>query len=249
MLARVRLEAVVFDLLYTLVHPGEFPGGGDRTTWLAGLLGVDEQALEARWAAFEPFLESGHAPAIAPLGPELTWLTQVAADLGGPVTPEALGLVERNWDLTRRRALLDPPAVTMDVLTALRSHNLKIGVLSNTHALELRAWPDSPLADLVDAVALSHEIGAMKPARAAYGAILDRLGVPAAAAAYVGDGSSDELAGARRAGFCSVILAAEAPARFTPGRLPALQAQADFALTAFAELPAALSAAHGRSFD
>ena len=55
-MSRGRIGAVVFDLLYTLVHPGEFPGGGDRTTWLAGLLGIDERVLETRWDAFEPLL-------------------------------------------------------------------------------------------------------------------------------------------------------------------------------------------------
>jgi FMN phosphatase YigB (HAD superfamily) len=35
-------------------------------------------------------------------------------------------------------------------------------------------------------VALSHEIGAVKPGRAAYDAVLDRIGVPAGNAAYVG---------------------------------------------------------------
>lgn len=237
----------MFDLLYTLVHPGEFPGGGDRTTWLAGLLGVDEQALESKWSAFEPLLESGQAPATPPFGPELTWLTRATVELGNPVEPEALSLVQRDWDLTCRRALLDPPAASVDVLVALRSANVRIGVLSNTHALELRAWPDSPLAGLVDAVAFSHEIGAVKPTRAAYDAILDRLGVSANAAAYVGDGSNDELVGAREAGFAAVILAAEAPTQLSPGRLDALQAQADHTLSTLADLPTALSAAGGPS--
>ena len=201
MCASGRLKGVVFDLLYTLVHPEGFPGGGDRTTWLAGLLGVDERALGSRWHAFEATLESGQAPVTAPLGPELTWITHVAAELGRPIGPETLRLVEREWDLTRRRALRDPPAETIDVLVALHSMDLKIGVLSNTHELELRGWSSSPLADLVDAVCFSHEIGAMKPDPAAYEAIVDRLGISARDAAYVGDGSSNELVGARRAVF------------------------------------------------
>ncbi len=235
-----RLEAVVFDLLYTLVHPERYPGGGDRTAWLAGILGVDERALDLRWDAFEEALESGRAPATSPLGPELTWVTHVAVEFGKSLSPETLRLIERDWDLTRRQALLDPPTETIDVLVALRSMNLKIGVLSNTHGLELREWSSSPLAGLVDAVALSHEMGAVKPEPAAYEVIVERLGVAARNAVYVGDGSNNELVGARQAGFSLVVLAAAAPTRFSPERLPALRDQADVALNTLAELPAAL---------
>ncbi|PZS01255.1 MAG: hypothetical protein DLM56_15325 [Pseudonocardiales bacterium] len=45
---------MVFDLLFTLVHPGAYPCGLDRNGWLAGVLRVDRQVLEARWAALSP---------------------------------------------------------------------------------------------------------------------------------------------------------------------------------------------------
>jgi putative hydrolase of the HAD superfamily len=239
----VEVKAVVFDLLYTLVHPGEFPGGGDRTAWLADILCVDERVLESRWDAFETTLESGRAPSTAPFGPELTWLTQVTAELGVPLSADGLGLIEREWDMTRRQALRNVPPETLQVLGELRSMGLKIGVLSNTHALELRAWSDSALVDLVDAVALSHEIGAVKPDPVAYAAIVDRLGVATKVAAYVGDGSCDELVGARQAGFALVVLAAAAPMRHAPERLPILLDQADLTLSTLVELPSALK--HG----
>jgi hypothetical protein len=57
-----RIEAVVFDLLYTLVHPEPYPEGGDRIHWLARLTGVDEAALRGEWRRFEPPLEAGQAP-------------------------------------------------------------------------------------------------------------------------------------------------------------------------------------------
>ena len=50
-------------------------------------------------------------------------------------------------------------------------------MLSNTHAFEVRSWPESRLSGLVDAVGFSHEIGALKPEGAAYAAVLERLDV------------------------------------------------------------------------
>ncbi|WP_249998923.1 HAD family hydrolase [Actinoplanes sp. M2I2] len=222
--SRPRLEAVVFDLLYTLVHPGTYPGGTGRAGWLAGILGVDAAALAARWAAFEPILESGRADGP---DPELAWVTTAAAELGSTVTAADRARIEAGWDLTRREALLHPPEPAIATLVALRARGLKLGILSNTHALELRAWKQSPLAPLVDVVALSHEIGYCKPDRAAYAYVLDRLAVAAGSAAYVGDGGSDELPGARAAGFGLVVLAEQTAAEAAPADLPRLRAQAD----------------------
>ncbi len=70
--------------------------------------------------------------------------------------------------------------------------------------------------------------------------VFDRLGVPAAASAYVGDGSSDELAGARAAGFGLVVLAEKAPATVAPDDLPRLRAQADASATSLLDLVALL---------
>ena len=234
------LEAVVFDLIFTLIHPGEFPGGGDRTTWLAGLLGVAEADLQPLWDEFETDLESGKASEVAPFGPELTWVVQVAAKLGRPIEFPTLKRIEKDWDLTRRLALLTPDEDAVDALVALRSAGLKIGVLSNTHALELQAWSRSPLARLVDVVVLSHEIKAMKPAGVAYEAVLSGLGVESGSCAYVGDGSSDELLGARRAGFALVVLASKYSEKFASSRVLSLKAQADIAVESLSDLPLVL---------
>ena len=227
----------MFDLLYTLVHPGTYPGGTGRIGWLAQILGVEKAALQARWEAFEPSLEAGQVTQSSDgLGPELEWVTTVAADLGVSVSAGDLALINAGWDLTRRPALLNPPSDTVRTLVALRERKIRLGLLSNTHALELRSWNQSPLAPLFEVAAFSYEIGACKPGPAAYAHVLGRLDVPAASAAYVGDGSYNELAGAQAAGFGLVILAEEAPAQSAPDDLPRLRAQADTAVTSLLQV-------------
>lgn len=227
------VEAIVFDLFYTQVHPGSYPGGTDRIEWLAGVLGVDVSALRERWDAFEPALEAGRA-----VVREIAWLEGAAAELGVPrISAGQRARIEADWDLTRREALLAPPADTIRTLTLLRERGIRLGVLSDTHALEVRSWDRSPLAQLFDAVAFSHEIHVCKPDPAAYGFVLDRLGVESAAsAAYVGDGGSGELAGAKAVGFGLVVLAEQAPAELAPTALPRLRAQADVAVWSLMEL-------------
>ena len=91
---------------------------------------------------------------------------------------------------------------------------------------------------------LSHDAGVCKPDPLAYASVLDLVGVSPALAAYVGDGSSDELEGARAAGFGLVILADEA-AR-AAGDLPRLRAQADASVASLAELPTLIYSEVGR---
>jgi putative hydrolase of the HAD superfamily len=232
-----RVEAVVFDLLYTLVHPGTYPGGIGRIGWLAHILGTGKAALRARWEEFEPALEAGQVtPGSGGPGPEADWVTSVAAGLGVSISVGTLAQITDGWDLTHRAALLNPSPDTVRTLTALRERTIKLGLLSNTHALEMRSWNQSPLAPLFDAAAFSYEIGACKPDPAAYAHVLARLDVPVASAAYVGDGSYNELAGAKAAGFGLVILAEEAAARSAPDSLPKLRAQADAAVTSLSQV-------------
>jgi hypothetical protein len=115
-----RIEAVVFDMLFTLVHPGTYPGGTDREDWLATKLGIDPTTLEARWAAFEPELEAGRAPGGATgLPPELAWVKSVAAEFGIVVSESDMAIIDAQWDLTRRAPLLAPPPSTIDTLPSI----------------------------------------------------------------------------------------------------------------------------------
>ncbi|MFG3419749.1 HAD family hydrolase [Micromonospora sp. NPDC049460] len=93
-------------------------------------------------------------------------------------------------------------------LAALRRRGLRTGVISDcTH--ELPAFlPQLPVAPLLDVRVFSVQVGRCKPDLALYQAACGRLGVAAADCLYVGDGGSQELTGAERAGMTAVRLAA-----------------------------------------
>lgn len=235
------MDAVVFDLLYTLAHPGTYPGDVDRIGWLAALTGVDETELRQRWAEFEPVPESGAAGhGSHGRDPEIDWVAAVSSDLGQPCSESTLRTIRADWDLTRRTALRSPHPSALPTLDGLRRRGLRVGVLSNTHAMEIRTWPESPLAGAVDAVAFSHLIGRLKPEPAAYGAILSQLAVMPERSMFVADGGSGELAGARDYGFALVVLADEAPRTLAPHTLPELRRQAHTSVSDLSEIPALL---------
>jgi putative hydrolase of the HAD superfamily len=110
-------------------------------------------------------------------------------------------------DLYDRFAQPDAWKIYEDVepaLRALRERGLALGVISNwddrlrplLHALRL--------AERFDAIVISCETGASKPAPAIFAAAAKELGVPAAALLHVGDDWEKDVAGANAAGAAGV---------------------------------------------
>ena len=89
-------------------------------------------------------------------------------------------------------------------LRGLRGRGLKLGVISNwddrlrplLHTLRLAEW--------FDAIVISCEAGASKPARAIFETAMAQLGVPAPALLHVGDNWELDVAGANAAGAAGV---------------------------------------------
>ncbi|MBO0883442.1 MAG: HAD-IA family hydrolase, partial [Mycobacterium sp.] len=86
-------------------------------------------------------------------------------------------------------------------LEGLRASGLKLGLVSNCSIEEVSAWDDSPLARFFDSVVFSCRVGVAKPAPEIYQRVLDDLGTGPSRVAFVGDGGSDELAGAAAVGM------------------------------------------------
>lgn len=99
----------------------------------------------------------------------------------------------------------DPDA--LPVLEALRERGLRIALLSNTHwprAYHERFLDRDGLAPLIDARVYTSELDWVKPHPAVFAEVTSRLGVDAAACAFVGDRPHDDVRGARAAGMRAV---------------------------------------------
>jgi putative hydrolase of the HAD superfamily len=94
-----------------------------------------------------------------------------------------------------------------DVLTRLRQGGARLAVVSNWDVSLHDVLERTALRPLVDAVAISAELGVAKPDAAIFRAALDRLGASAAGALHVGDSLEHDVAGARAAGIDAVLVA------------------------------------------
>jgi putative hydrolase of the HAD superfamily len=188
-------KAIILDLYGTLVHEPNFEGifpalaetiGVPLADYLAARQRTVEEAMVGRLASPEARARG------------------ILRHLGRPVANGLairLGSIERDYRWPR----VQPYPATVPTLLALRERGLPIGLVSDCTALMGRSILERlDLLPHFNAVALSYEVGQAKPHPAIYRTALDRLGVPPSRCVFVGDGGSDELAGARALGMTTI---------------------------------------------
>jgi FMN phosphatase YigB (HAD superfamily) len=188
----------VFDLFHTLIDPEQFrPPGFDRIGTVAAVCGLDRAELAEFWAA--TYVERETNPIDL-----LDLIQRHAATCRVVLTDHQRAALDDVFGEAEDAAILEPDDRLVGLVARL-AEAMPVGVLSNCHEHEIRRWPDSPFAPHVSVFGGSCRIGAMKPDTQAYNWIIDELGADPLTSIYVGNGASDELAGAREAGFGAVV--------------------------------------------
>ena len=200
------LKAVLFDWGHTLmdwVWDEELLEAGIR----AGLAAVDAppgsaDGVTARYRA-EAKLTDWEVPEEVEYEP---LVRTMLAESGVQVDDEALRtylLAEHAaWAPARRRA-----SMSVALLDALRERGLKTGLVSNAMDppwILLRDLDEQDLAERLDAVVFSSEVGVRKPRPEIFHAALYKLDVPAEESLFVGDRLYADVRGARDIGMRTV---------------------------------------------
>jgi len=191
------IEAVVFDVDFTLARPGP-DLGPDGYRRLGRRFGLDldpsryDDARRAAIATLKRHPELDHDEEIWVLFTE-----RIIQGMGGAGDTYACAVeMTRAWEHADHFELFDD---ALPVLDALRAHGLKLGLLSNT-SRDLDVFVAHHGID-VDAILTSRVHGKSKPHETIFRAVLSRLGVEPAAAVMVGDSPEDDIAGARAVGM------------------------------------------------
>ena len=186
------VRAVLFDLFETLITESRTRPAGVSS--LGPALGCERAAFRARWKAIRPAVMVGHLPFRQAL-------CEIATSLGGHADEDTL---QRMTD-ERIRVKAEPfKPIEDQILTmigALRSRNLRLGVISNGFPEDVAAWPACALASSVDCAIFSCEVGLAKPDAQIYLEATRRLQVNVGDTWFIGDGLHDELRGAEQAGL------------------------------------------------
>jgi len=121
---------------------------------------------------------------------------------------EVLDAEQRCWD---HAVVVDRDALS--VLTWLADHGVRRGVCSNAPfppEMMHRQVRSTGIADLVDAVVFSSEVGRRKPAPEVYRAALDAIATRPDRTLFVGDRVREDYEGPLRLGMRAVIVTAHA---------------------------------------
>jgi putative hydrolase of the HAD superfamily len=219
--ARSSVEAVLFDVDFTLAKPGPDlgPEGYERTGRRFGLTLDPSRYGEARVQAVETLErhpELDHDEEIW-----VTFTERIIRGMGGDAdTAHACALeMTRAWEHAEHFELYDD---TLPVLAELRSHGLRLGLVSNT-GRDLDDFVRHHRLD-VDVAIGSRAHGKTKPHATIFRAALEHLGVEPEAAAMVGDSPRDDVEGARALGMQAFLIDREGRFPDEEGRLTDLRA-------------------------
>jgi HAD superfamily hydrolase (TIGR01549 family) len=221
-----RVDAVLFDVDFTLAKPGPLlgPEGYREAGARHGLTLLPERYAAARAAAVE---DLEHHPELE--HDEEIWVrftADIVRGMGGdgPRVREVAEAITAGWLHSANFELYED---VLPVLSSLRDGGLKIGLVSNT-SRDLTAFVRHFGLD-VDAWISSGVHGKVKPSPTIFAAALDLLGVEADVAVMVGDSPLDDVEGARALGMQAYLIDRE-------GRYP----DRDDALPTLLALPALL---------
>jgi putative hydrolase of the HAD superfamily len=201
--ARHDLKAVLFDVDFTLARPGPElgPEGYLRVGRRHGVeldIALHDEARAAAVERLEKHPDFRHD--------EELWIQfteRIVVGMGGdPATARAIAHeVERAWEDSDNFDIYED---VEPVLGELRSHGLRIGLVSNG-ARDLREFVRHHSLD-ADVTVASRYHGKVKPDPTIFRKALDQLGVEAAEAAMVGDHLEDDIAGAQALGMRAVLV-------------------------------------------
>jgi putative hydrolase of the HAD superfamily len=219
------IEAVVFDVDFTLAKPGPDLGPeGYRT--LGRRFGLDLDPTRYDAARREAIATLKRHPELD--HDEEVWVLfteRIIQGMGGAGDTYACALeMTRAWERAEHFELYED---ALPVLDELRARGLKLGLLSNTgRDLDVFVWHHGIE---VDAILTSRIHGKTKPHETIFRAMLEKLAVAPATAVMVGDDPEDDIAGARSVGMEAWLVDRE-------GRFP----DHSHRLTDLRALPAAL---------
>ncbi|MDR2629835.1 MAG: HAD-IA family hydrolase [Spirochaetaceae bacterium] len=218
------IEAVVFDLFFTLINPlGRDPEEANEYS----ILGMDREDFEARYT--EDYETWGRGKLRDP-GQIMTLTLR-----GLGFSPEKIRRAAEARMERIRRAIYGIEEKNLTLLRDLREEGYKTALVSNADVMDIRYWQGSALSRAFDVILFSCEEGLLKPDPRIFTLAAEKLRVESGTCLYVGDGGHQELTGARTAGMIPV-LTTEYISRTWPEKIQTLRKDADQVIQSLDEI-------------
>jgi putative hydrolase of the HAD superfamily len=195
----VKYKAVIFDLFGTLVDNFTITEYQQVLAAMSAILKAPPDRFSQLWRDTFRLRTNGthrtHQESIR----------HICRELGVPVTEEQ---VEEAADIRLNYTIitLKPRPEAIPVIKKLKSKGYKVGLISDCSPETPTAWSKTRFDGLFDVTVFSCVAGMKKPDQRIYQIATDNLRVKPEECLYIGDGSSQELTGAKRAGMTPVLI-------------------------------------------
>ena len=188
-------KAVFFDLFFTLIYPSySIENEYD-------VLGISS----SEWESYAENNILYDERAKGKIRNEREIIDRIVNIMPYKVTEEQKRKILLKREERMKRALLSVDNKVLEILGRVREKGVKIGLISNADIIDIKYWNDSPLSAFFDSVIFSCDVGILKPETEIYQLAMKRLNVKPEESIFIGDGGSNELFGARRAGMKTIF--------------------------------------------
>jgi putative hydrolase of the HAD superfamily len=194
-----KYKAVIFDLFGTLVNKLSLRQHTGMLRQMASVVSVPSDDFVRLW--FGTFNERG-------LGvfQNLEASVEYICERLGVHSDDARIKLAANINIEYAIRSIKPRPDAMQVLSYLKSHGYKTGLISNCSAEIPKILKNMPFAQLIDVAVFSSLVGMQKPDPHIYQLAAEQLAVKPATCLYIGDGEEHELTGAAQAAMHPVLI-------------------------------------------
>lgn len=191
------IKVVCFDLFSTLVDVGSVPLSVGRMT--ADILGMDRD----EWNNL--CFSSHHEICQPTIASDVirTLVQQHDSSIPEHLIQQATEERQCRFDYALKEHIQDD---VLEGIRALKQQGYTLVLVSNASTAEVQGWPSSPLAEYFDHSIFSCAVGMKKPDLAIYEYVSKLACAEFNECLFVGDGGSNELAGAREAGMKVLLM-------------------------------------------
>lgn len=189
------IKAVYFDLFFTLINP-EYLDVNEYN-----ILGIT--AHEWELYVEDEVLYKERATTRSLSAKEI--IDKIIQIMPYDISDEQKRKIQYCREERMKKALLSVDTQILETIRELYKQGIMLGVISNTDIIDIKFWDKSPLAQYFDAAIFSCNVGVLKPEAEIYSLAMLKLNTLAEESLFVGDGGSDELHGAKKAGMKTVF--------------------------------------------
>jgi putative hydrolase of the HAD superfamily len=195
----MKYKAVIFDLFGTLIDNFTFPEYRRVLAEMAEILNAPDDDFYRLW--LDTFMQR----TTGVHGTQKESIEYICQTLDINVTGEQVARAfDVRLDYTKNAVV--PRAGSLEVLSQLKSDGYGTALITYCTGEIPLIWKDTPFAPFLDVTVFSCRAGIKKPDPRIYRMATDQLKVKPGDCLYIGDGSSQELTGARAVGMHPVLI-------------------------------------------